>query len=157
MRGKKGKKRVPSKSCYSSHWQCFLPSGSVGEYQKQSQKWGKGLRRVTVPAISEKCTQWQKAKIPDSYWQSLDYDSLRTTNGYICLWQCSRGIKGFQRSSREGGVWGCSQGKVWMMLIDTRFPRESSKGEELIHLFFILLRQKTRCNLPKGWLPKVSW
>lgn len=43
------------------------------------------------------------------------------------------------RDQAEKVVCGCSQEKVSMMLIGTRFPRESSKGEELIHLFFILL------------------
>lgn len=52
----------------------------------------------------------------------------------------------------------CSQGKVWMMLIDIWYLLgEGIKGEVLVYLFFILLQQKTRSNLPKEQLPNISW
>lgn len=160
MRGKKRKrKRPPSKSCYRQPLTAFRTvreSGRTSEEVTEAE--GRVLGGSQSWLLLRSAPNGRKQKAPQTLtgrvW--IYDDSLRTKAGYIFLWQSSQESKVFQRSNREGAVCGCGQGKVLLTLIDTVFQEKALKVK-LIHLVFILLQQKTRRNLPKEWLPKVSW
>ena len=103
-------------------------------------------RECLVAKVKKKTTKNQTQILVGRVW--IYYDSLRPPKWlYFCLSQSSQGIKYFWRS--ETVVWGVVKGR-WMMHIDIWcLLGERIKGQVLTYLFFILLQQKTRCNLPK--------
>lgn len=152
MRGKKRKrKRSPSKSCYRQPLTAFRTVRESGRTSEEvTEAKGRVLGGSQSWLLLRSAPNGRKQKAPQTLtgrvW--ICDDSLRTNWLYFSMTKLT-GIEGFSEiKQRRCRVW------VWSRegMSDTHrysVSREKALKVKLIHLFFILLQQKTRRNLPK--------